>query len=69
VYFGVAGPCIQTSVEMVKKGERIEVIFPASALKCTVIEPKERDRAHALSARISRVALTAITFILAPWNF
>jgi hypothetical protein len=69
VYFGVACPFIQTSVEMVKKGKRIEVMFPAFALERTTIEPKERDRAHALSAHVSCIALAAITFILAPWNF
>jgi hypothetical protein len=40
VLFGVASPCIKTSVERVKKGKKKkekkrEVIFPATALECT----------------------------------
>jgi hypothetical protein len=64
VFYNVAGPCIQTIVARVEKDKRSEVLFPATAL-----EPKERDRAHASSARVSRVALAAIASILAPWNF
>jgi hypothetical protein len=35
VLFGVAGPCIKTSVERMKNGEKREVLFLATALECT----------------------------------
>jgi hypothetical protein len=66
---GVAGPCIQTMVTRVKKGKRSVNLFPASVLKRTTLEPKEHDRVHALSARVSRVALAAIASRLASWKF
>jgi hypothetical protein len=56
-------------LQRVKKGKRSEVLFPAIAIERTALEPKAYDRAHASSARVSRIALAAIASILVLWNF
>ena len=59
-------------LQRVKKGKRIEVMFPTlrsstlAAIKHIALEPKAYDQAHALLARVSRVALAAITSSLVP---
>jgi hypothetical protein len=78
VLFGVASPCIQTLVEKVKKGKRRKVCpmpllsSAQGAIKRTTFNPKANDRAHALSARVSHIALagrSVYRFNLAPWDF
>jgi hypothetical protein len=69
VFYGVAGLCIQTMVANDEKGKRSEVLFPAITLERTMLEPMAYDRAHALSACVSCVALVAIASILALRNF
>jgi hypothetical protein len=46
VFYGVADPCIKTTVTRVKKGQVSKVMFLASALgtiERIVLEPKGRD--------------------------
>jgi hypothetical protein len=52
-------------VELSKEG----ILAPASAIERTTLEPKGRNRAHALSAREVRVALATIVNLLVPWEF
>jgi hypothetical protein len=60
VLFGAAGPCIETSVERVKKGKRREVCSlplrssAQDAIERTAFDPKANDQAHALLASVSR---------------